>query len=83
MWIYISHYSLLGSSVALLLGLLLLDAVDLSKGSFELFQLGRSQAVELLSEGGANRAVELGHAPVGHVSHILEVVLDAFQRELD
>jgi hypothetical protein len=60
-----------------------IGCIDLCKGSLQLLKLGRPQTIKLLSDGRAHHPIELTHALVGNISDVLQVVLDAFKRELN
>jgi hypothetical protein len=86
MRIDVCDYSFLrGIIAASLLGLSVptIGCIDLCKGSLELLELGSPQAIELLSYGLPHHPIELTHALIGNISDVLEVVLDAFKRELN
>jgi hypothetical protein len=86
MWIDICDYSFLRGLIAaslLSLRVSTIGCIDLCKGSLQLLELGRPQAIKLLSDGRAYHPIELAHALIGNISDVLEVVLDAFKRELN
>ena len=86
MRIDVRNYSFLrGIIAASLLGLRVsaIACIDLCKGSLQLLELGSPQTIELLSDGRADHPIELAHALIGNISNVLQVVLDAFKRELN
>lgn len=77
MRINISHYGLLRGWLLYLRGAT--ASVNFSKCSFKCLHLRGSQLTNLLTNIGSYKSIELAHALVGDVPHILNVVLDSLK----
>lgn len=79
MRINICHYGLFRGCLFHLRGTT--ASVNFSKCSFKCFYLRGSQLTNLLTNVGSYKSIELAHALVGDIPHILKVVLDSLKRK--